>query len=222
MNAPHYDYFLTLCEDLETTFRYVDLDPRNYATYSIEFTRLLLSIGSEVDVVAKMVCASIVPDKEPRNIDQYRAIILSHYPTIPEIEVTVRRGGLSILPWKDWKQNENPSWWKAYNNVKHHRDAHFTDANLENTLNSLAGLCALVCYLYWELLYADALEPLPRLMFLDRKYGEPAFSFSELIYQLPDTPPNPKFPRPNVGHPSRTVLTMGSHKLHKKEPPSKE
>ena len=57
---------------------------------------------------------------------------------------------LQLNPWEDWKNNHNPTWWKAYNDVKHQRDSHFQDANLKNTINAVAGLFAMIWYLHRE------------------------------------------------------------------------
>jgi len=42
MICPHLQYFITLDSDLKETSRYVDIRPENFATFSIEFVRLLL------------------------------------------------------------------------------------------------------------------------------------------------------------------------------------
>ena len=51
MKYPHWEYYLSIVEDLDAVSRYVHPLPDNFSTFSIELTRLLLSIGSEVDVV---------------------------------------------------------------------------------------------------------------------------------------------------------------------------
>lgn len=51
---------------------------------------------------------------------------------------------------ENWGHDLNPSWWTAYNNVKHHRDSHFQDATLENTINAVAGLFIMIWYLHHE------------------------------------------------------------------------
>src|SRR5689334_22322111 len=75
----YWEYFLTLDSDLETIARYVQFDSKNFKTYSIEFVRLLLATCSEVDVVAKLLCEIIAPNKSAENINQYRSIIMGEY-----------------------------------------------------------------------------------------------------------------------------------------------
>src|SRR5258706_6908262 len=148
MKHPHWHYFVTLCEDMEHTVRFVEPAPDNFGTYSTEYARLYLAIGSEIDVVAKLLCTSVNPSASLNGINSYRKIILIKYPTLPEVEVTVPRSEISLMPWKEWLGDTNPNWWSLYNGVKHERNKHFKDANLENALSALAGLLVLLGYLY--------------------------------------------------------------------------
>jgi len=127
----------------------VEFSQKNYATYSIEFARILLSCGSEVDVVAKALCQKIDPNRKYENINDYRTTITSAYGKFSTLEVSLPRYGLTIKPWEGWSVN-NPSWWKSYNEVKHQRNTHFEKANLENAVFSVGGLFELVLYYYKE------------------------------------------------------------------------
>ncbi len=62
------------------------------------------------------------------------------------MKVLIPRYGIELTPWEKWKNTENPSWWKSYNNVKHERSANFQDANLETSLNAVAGLFCCILY----------------------------------------------------------------------------
>jgi hypothetical protein len=53
MQHPHWEYLAALCEDFERIARFVEPCHDNWQTYSVEFTRLYLGAGSEVDVVAE-------------------------------------------------------------------------------------------------------------------------------------------------------------------------
>ena len=179
----HWQYFLAIESDLEATSRFVEFSQKNYATYSIEFARILLSSGSEVDVVAKALCG-IKPNGNRKDINDYRKIITKNYPKFHTFEVSLPRYGLAIKPWEGWSGN-NPSWWTLYNKVKHQRDIYFEKANLENALLSVGGLFALVLYYYKDhLSEPDFFWPsFPKLMVIPGapdlvRYGE---------WQLPDS-----------------------------------
>lgn len=161
MSHPHWQYFIAIESDLEKTGRYVEIAEANFSTYSIEFARILLSASSEVDVVSKLVCEGINPNKSYKTIDDYRECMLSRYPKFPLFEITIPRYGLVRTPWQDWGSAKNPSWWKSYNHVKHERNKFFEDANLENAIDAVAALfCVVLAYNH------DVLEmsPLPKLL----------------------------------------------------------
>ena len=165
MTYPHWEYFLALEDDLIQCARFVEFSPTNYAVYSLEFARVLLASASEFDVVAKMLCNESDATTKVKNIDDYRQVILHGYPKFPTVEILIPRYGLSFKPWEDWQTQTNPNWWKAYNKVKHERDKYFSNATLENSLKSVAGLmCALMYYYQKTLGIEPSIDPAPRLL----------------------------------------------------------
>ena len=136
----HWNYFLALEHDLEETARYVEFAKKNYNSYSIEFAHLLLASASEVDVVAKLICKLLDSTKKPNNIKEYRKVICSGISGYANEVILIPRFGLTLTPWSNWRTGKSPSWWKSYNKIKHERDSHFEEANLKNTLNSMAAL----------------------------------------------------------------------------------
>lgn len=150
MICPNWQYLRTLDSDLENVTRYVDINPENFRTFSIEFVRLILAAGSEIDVVAKLLCGKIDPSKSCKNINDYREIIIGKYPKFHTMIIDVPQYEMQLLPWEPWGNNTNPDWWTAYNDVKHQRDTHFKDANLQNTINAVAGLYIMILYLHRE------------------------------------------------------------------------
>ena len=151
---PHWNYFLALERDFEITSRYIEFCQDNLSTYSIEFAHLLLSAASEVDAVAKCVCALVAPTEKADNINQYRQIILADEDAqkwkhkLCDIRVSIPRYNLGVNPWASWRAGDkNPEWWHSYNKVKHERNNHFNRASLHNALAALAGLLCMN-YLY--------------------------------------------------------------------------
>lgn len=144
----HWNYFIVLERDLEAVSRYVDFCEPNFNTFSIELAHLLFAAASEVDVVAKLLCENIDPAARSENINDYKNIILSRIPNLPNTEVFVPRYGLSFKPWLNWADSKNPEWWRSYNNVKHKRDTHFKEATLKNALNALGALLIITFHYY--------------------------------------------------------------------------
>jgi hypothetical protein len=173
-------YFLSLEKDFVGTIDFIHLDPANFKAFSNEYAKLLLLIGSEIDVVAKMLCEKTDPTKRSVNIEDYRSIITTHFSGMHTIEIEIARFKLKIKPWKSWDPQigRSPDWWRAYNNVKHERDKNFSDANQENTLLALCGLLALHLYFQKD---EPHLQPYPELL----DYGFPKHFVTEGGKQLP-------------------------------------
>lgn len=184
MNYPYWEYFLALDADLEQAARFVALESANLSSYSIELAHLLLSACSEIDVVAKALCAQIAPQEKRENIDNYRIVITKEYPKFPTFKAAIPRYGLEFQPWEDWQLGENPAWWQNYNNIKHKRTKHFTEANLKNSLDALAGLFLLILYYYQPALYDHKLLPWPNLFHLHADHYRPFTTVGN--YMLPD------------------------------------
>ena len=143
---PHWNHFLVLEADLAAASRYVEFSEDNFKCYSAEFTKILLAAGSEADVVARAICKAIDPSRECKDINGYRPIISKQYPRLHTHEISIPAFGLCFKPWEEWGQDHNPTWWKSYNDVKHHRESCFKQGNLENALLCMAGLYSLVLH----------------------------------------------------------------------------
>jgi hypothetical protein len=148
-HPPHWAYYFSLEDDFVETSRYVEICEDNFDTYSIQYVRMILAIGSEVDVVAKEVCRQINASNALGNIDQYRDILVVEKPAMPRLRFGTAWNPLRLQPWQSWGNTPptNPDWWRAYNTVKHERLSNLSLGNLRNTINALAGLYALMLHL---------------------------------------------------------------------------
>jgi len=171
----HWNYFLAIERDVEVLSRYVEFDKRNFDCFSIEIARIVLSVGSEIDVICKQICRTINSSSKADDINDYRNEITSAFPHFPNFEVLVPRFGLSLHPWDEWQDTAAgvPLWWTAYNKVKHHRDSHYEYANLKNALNAIAGLFVVVLYLYKNDAESGGLSPHPQLFRLGAAHTRP-------------------------------------------------
>ena len=116
-------YFLSVERDFVRTIDFVELHSSNAATFSTQYAKLLLLIGSEVDVVAKMLCAKVAPTQKAKNIADYRAVLTGMFVGMHTVEIDIPRYSQKLQPWLSWDTNvsKSPSWWGAYNAVKHER-----------------------------------------------------------------------------------------------------
>lgn len=164
MDIPHWNYLLALEHDLEEISRFIEFNEKNFFCYSIEISRALLASTSEVDVVCKQLCHRINSSSRANKIVPYRKEITAAYPDIISFQISMPRYGLTLTPWSNWKDNKVPDWWTANNKIKHERNTQYHQGNLQNALNSVAGLFIMILYLYKEKAIRGELFPIPQLM----------------------------------------------------------
>lgn len=66
--------------DFNTAIRYADLTEKNDNTYSIELAKQFVSICTEFETVARMLCKTIDDSRDAKTITDYKEIILSKHP----------------------------------------------------------------------------------------------------------------------------------------------
>lgn len=172
-------YYLNLETDFMNTLRYVELDERNYSTYSVEYAKQYQAVCSEIDVLCKKLCELIDSRSNVKNMREYTTSLLSEYPDTPSKEVKVKNR-LTLKPWIEWQLEPvyiSPTWWSDYNKVKHNRtgsdnegDTYFMQANLGNVLKALTGLFVLEMYAYKKISEDENMEikiPLPKSQFFE-------------------------------------------------------
>lgn len=183
----HWNYFLALEDDVVRMSRYLELTTNNFESHSLELLRILFGAASEVDVVSKRLCQKLNEQSKANNIAKYKQEILAVYPQMVSVIVEIPRFGLTLTPWEQWEKDVSPLWWRAYNNVKHHRHTHFADASLKHTLNAVAGLFSLLLFYYREEARNGRLIPTPMIFragapfVVDRLHWDP----NAVVYRLP-------------------------------------
>lgn len=163
----HWNYFLSIEEDVQKLKRYVDFSTENENTFSIEMARILMSASAEVDVVLKQLSIALDESSKAESINQYHEMIPERIPTFKNFKVLIPSEGLELTPWISWNKDNPPLWWTANNKVKHHRHENFQRASLKNCLNAVAALYISVLHLYAPQANAGELNQLPKLFSLD-------------------------------------------------------
>lgn len=157
-------YYIMLENNFVSTFQYVEPSDSNNTTYSKEYNKLLLSIGSEIDVVCKEMCKKIESkthdDVKNYKISDYKRVI-SNYNNFINETCKYKINTEDLQPWNEWNTKDSPTWWKNYNSLKHDRllnDNHKLGSYI-NVRNSLAAL-----YILCRVLYKNnyQLEPTPK------------------------------------------------------------
>lgn len=172
----YWTHYISLEKEFTNTLTYVSLDADNYATYSEAYAKLILQIGSEVDVILKIYCKLFQPDFNGKYITDYKNIIVIKKPEFSGQRVALKNTNTTLQPWENWDEDKDcsPYWWTVYNKVKHERTdsgeinsvtkEYFKFANLNYTLSALAGLYQALIYVYYMIASAEGKRisvPLP-------------------------------------------------------------
>jgi len=81
------------------------------------------------------------------NIYHIRTILSRESPRITTENIYIPRYGLTLdSPLERFAKASSPLWWESYNKVKHERNSHFKEANLQNALLALASLKIVILY----------------------------------------------------------------------------
>jgi hypothetical protein len=177
----HWVYFLEIERDFINLKSYISVNEDNYKCFSFELSKILQLSCSEIDSTCRLLCNNIDPENDyldqnkfSGNTDQYSKIILNKYPKIIDTEILVPDLLSKIKPLKDWKQSNSPSWWKAYNKVKHYRHNCYREANLENAIYALTSLMVLIQYLFRAVNNIKYSHPNPLPKYFDNDYLSPS------------------------------------------------
>jgi hypothetical protein len=144
----HWNYFLAIEDDFINTSRYVEIVLDNKETYSVEYTKIILSVASEVDVLLKQIYLSLGYKKKNPNFKDYCNIAKDKLKSLITEQLCLEQYGLTLDPFSEWENDGQPSWHIAYNNLKHNRTLNYKDANLENALLSVGALYTTVVHYY--------------------------------------------------------------------------
>ena len=148
------NHYLLLEKDFQSTTEYVTPSEDNYNTYSVAYLKLLLTIGSEIDIMLEFLAKLYDPTTQASGFGCSK-ILLSHESDLKLLEFRLVSEDLLIKPWECEKI---PEWWTAYNEIKHNRfesakmfdssRKYYQYANLRNVIKSLTALLSLELYAY--------------------------------------------------------------------------
>jgi len=143
LNDRHYH----IQERLLTSFRYVELNPKNALSFSYEYSSLLRDIGGVFGSFLDKFIRSASPSPSTKgelNINNYLEFLDSEVDGIEEIcaEMEAEYDQRYLFPFQGIGKSI-PNWWKAYNNVKHTDIEKLQDGCLTNVLYGFASLSIL-------------------------------------------------------------------------------
>lgn len=152
-------------EDMLRVAEYIPLETQQYDVFSFKLADIILRSCSHIESLFKDVLR-IQPLSDHKNqkevtaakeklakrkilkIDNYIKIF-ADYLNLAPVKVAIRRNGEEKNPFKTFKEpkldEKIPSWWTAYNKLKHDFYSEIERGNLGNALESLGALFVLNC-----------------------------------------------------------------------------
>lgn len=188
----YWNYAEILNEELGKTAQFVEPDAQNYSTYSLMYTKIILSACAEVEIICRMLCQIVDSNRDYTTLKNQAKMrnlsetIQMRFPNIYQARSELVQKQEYIYPFKVWKEDpkKNLQWWEDYNQIKHYRYQKYNSATLENALNSVSALIILNSYLY-EMITGTPTPRMTRQGMFDNCY-----SYCGLIVQpsekLPD------------------------------------
>ncbi len=160
----YWSQYISLEKEFAATLYYLALDINNESAYSQAYSKLMLEVGSEIDVVFKEYCKLIDSSFKGsyKTIGRYKESIKNNKPDFITQEVTIINYDRTLYPWIEWNTlPDAPWWWTAYNKVKHSRTSiveidgqrqeGYKFANQKYTILALAGLYQIMVNFYHQL-----------------------------------------------------------------------
>lgn len=157
----YWSQYILIEKEFMNTLYFLALDDSNENSYSQAYLKLMLEIGSEIDVVFKEYCRTIDPTfaTSYRTIVHYKNSINNNNPDFITQQVLMTNYNKHLYPWIEWSTLPgSPNWWTAYNMVKHRRtnmveiegvrQVGYKFANQKYTLLALSGLYQIMVYFY--------------------------------------------------------------------------
>lgn len=174
--------FRLLEDDLLKLFTNVEPTNDNLKVYSHRLYELLLRASTEFETNAMQILTynGYRRKKGNLNIEDYfkinEATKLSDY----EVTCELWHPTKVFKPFQEWGDSQPLSWYQDYNNVKHNRSSEFSKASLNNVMNAVTGVLAI---LYAQFDYFVITGPMASgtwsgLIITDGDYNEPMSSKS--------------------------------------------
>ena len=144
---PYIRGFRVLQRDIRSLFEFIHPSDNNLGAYSEHIGILLVRTCFEVETNLTAILRENCYGGNPKNwnMRDYRKIEQSHRLSGYEVRLPEWIGEQNtVKPFEKWSSDCGLDWYTAYNDFKHDRVAHLSDAKFKHLVNAWAGLFALL------------------------------------------------------------------------------
>lgn len=136
--------FVALEEELEATLAFIALHKKNYHLSSEKYQSIILKACAEIENIYKVIGGKVLETRS--DIASFIGSITEHHHDFFNTEILMPNHDEVIKPWHVCAEGKTPSFWSAYNAIKH--EGAMEKATLEHAIHSMAGLFSLL--LAWD------------------------------------------------------------------------
>jgi hypothetical protein len=138
--------FEIIQKDLLELFDYIEPADKNVSCYSYRIHALHMRACIEVEANFKAILAENgYSTKGNWNMNDYMKLDKTHHLSAYAVKNPIWQGKRHTRkPFASWKKGKSPDWYTAYNDAKHDRHVKFSRANLQNLVDAICGLVALL------------------------------------------------------------------------------
>lgn len=138
--------FVLIQDDLQEIFEYVEPADANLSCYSYRIHALHMRTCIEIEANLKAILAENDYSGPGRwNMSDYIKLEQTHQLSAYECKFPVWKGAQHTRkPFAPWSAGAALNWYQAYNAAKHDRHDEFSQANMNNLLDAIGGLAALL------------------------------------------------------------------------------
>jgi hypothetical protein len=141
--------YALLKQDLARIFEFIEPSEKNFDVFSHRIFELLLRACTEVEAICKLIFEAngIVLDQRDTNMIRYSDLEGAMRLSEISVECTVVRHH-PFTPFESFRHparsERSPTWYRAYNKVKHNRPGEFPAASLRSVIHAVGGVYALL------------------------------------------------------------------------------
>jgi hypothetical protein len=151
--------FSIIQEDIVNLFEFIEPADINGTAYSLRIHSILMRVCIELEANFKAILRENIYNPKIKTgpkagqarlehswtIKDFQIVNKTHHLDEYKVELPFWTGiGKNRQPYKDWKNKDSFSWYKAYNECKHDRLNNFPKANFENLIDAYCGLFVLL------------------------------------------------------------------------------
>jgi len=163
-------------KDLLELFDYIEPSDVNLRTYSYRVHELFMRVCIEIEANFKAILNENGYGRRDLTMRDYKKTNTTHRLSSYQVKLPIWNGSRgSRRPYAAWRKGGSLPWYSAYNASKHSRHDNFQQANLNNLIDAVCGLVAVIGAQF----QTEDFEPASRLIAWEG--GTPPDGFEEAI-----------------------------------------